>query len=182
MSAFAYGGDETGKADQVLSAPLDGSAPLTELVGRAAGVDADAEGISYTITSTKTLMFRDAASAKTKVVDAGEKSFRTYHSGVLVTGVPYGSGTKVRATAKDGITTTFGPFVGDAGYNHQEDGWAKFVTDPDGDAKLYAIDTDRMKLFKVADAQGGWQLMGNDMALVTPFDGAKGDITLIKLR
>ncbi|MDX6231385.1 MAG: hypothetical protein QOH68_336 [Nocardioidaceae bacterium] len=181
MSAFAYGGDETGKADQVLSAPLDGSAPLTELVGRAAGVDADADGISYTITSTQTLMFRDTASAKTKVIDAGETSFRTYHSGVLVTGVPYGSGTKVRAT-KDGTTTTFGPFVGDAGYNYQEKGWAKFVTDPDGDAKIYAIDTDRMKLFKVANTQGGWELMGNDMAIVSPFDGAKGASTLIKLR
>jgi hypothetical protein len=72
--------------------------------------------------------------------------------------------------------------VGDAGYNYQEKGWAKFVTDPDGDAKIYAIDTDRMKLFKVANTQGGWELMGNDMAIVSPFDGAKGASTLIKLR
>lgn len=181
MSTMTYA-DETGRADQVLSAPLDGSAPLSELVGGATSADVGSDGISYTITRTETLMLRDAESGETKVIDDGASTFRTYHSGVLVTCHPYGSGTKVRVKSRNGTTTTFGPFDGDAGYNYQEEGWAKFVTDPDGDAKIYAIDTDRMKLFKVADTQGGWQLMGNDMALVSPFDGAKGDITLIKLR
>lgn len=181
ISTVTYG-DRTGKTDQVLNAPLDGSAPVTELVGGATAADADPEGISYTIRGTATLMFRDAASGKTKVIDDGKSECRTYHSGVLVTCSPYGAGTKFWVRPKRGTVTAFGPFAGDVGYNDQEKGWTTFVTDSDGDATLYAIDTDRMKLFKVADAQGGWQLMGNDMALVSPFNGAKGDITLIKLR
>jgi hypothetical protein len=173
--------DKLGKANQVLSAPLDGSAPLSELARGARSVDADAEGLSY-VDVTGALMFRDAVSGETTVIDDGKSECRTYRSGVLVTCSPYGSGTTFRVRAKNGTTTTFGPFDGDVGYNYQETGWVKFVTDPDGDPTIYAIDTDRMKLFKVADIQGGWQLMGHDMALVAPFDGVKGDITLIKLR
>ena len=181
MATLVDGRDQTGKADQILSAPLDGSAPMTEMVRGARSVDATPEGVSY-VDVTGALQFRDAASGETSLIDDGKSECRMYRSGVLMTCSPYGTGTKFWVRPTDGAVTAFGPFAGDVGYPHQETGWLQFVIDPDGDPTIYAIDTDRMKLFTVANTQGGWDLMGQDMALVSPFDGAKGDITLISLR
>lgn len=181
MATLVDGRDQTGKSNQVLSAPLDGSTPMTEMVRGASSVDAAPDGVSY-VDVTGALQFRDAASAATTVVDDRKSECRMYRSGVLVTCSAHAPETKFWVKAKDGTVTVFGPFAGDVGYPYQATGWVNFVIDPDGDPTIFAIDTDRMKLFKVAEAQGGWDLMGHGMALVSPFNGAKGDITLIKLR
>lgn len=180
VMATSHWEDKKGTKAQVLSAPLDGSAPLEELTRGARVVDVEGQGVSY-VDATGTLMFRDSVSGETTVISNRTSGCRSYRAGVLVTCGSYGSGTKIRVKATDDPTTTFGPFTGDIGYADFDDGWLKFVVDPDDHPAIYAIDTDRMKLFKVADMQGGWQLMGHDMALISPFNGAKGDFTLIKL-
>lgn len=180
MSTTVFG-DEHGKLSQVLSARLDGSAPLTELARGATSVDVDAEGFSY-LDVTGAMRFHNTTSGETTLIDDGRSTCRIYDSGLLVTCDPSGQGTKFRVKEKDGVMTALGPFNGQVGYIDHETSWVTFVSDPDGDPTIYAIDTARKKLFKVAEAQGGWDLMGQGMALVSPFNGAKGDITLIKLR
>ncbi|WP_332642354.1 hypothetical protein [Aeromicrobium sp.] len=192
ISTFGFG-DEDAKAkraenSQILSAPLDGSAPLTELVNGATGASVDADGMSYVDVATDALTFRDARSGKTKVLNVGKTNVEDYlecalyDERVLMTCEGSGVNRSIRIKTNDGKPVSFGPLADDFWYFALDSGWAKFVLDPDGQPKIYAIDTKRMKLFKVADTQGGWDLMGDDFALVRPFAGAKGEIWLIKLR
>ena len=179
VMATSHWKDKTGSKSQVLTVPLDGSAPMTEVARGATSVDADVGGISY-FTKDGVLTFRDAVSGETSVVDDSDSGCRGVRSGVLVTCDPYGSGTKVRVRAKGGTTTTYGPFDGDIGYTYFEPGWVRFVSGTDDKSSLWVIDVDDAKLFKLGDTQGGWDLMGHDMALV--FNPGKRDFTLIKLR
>jgi hypothetical protein len=181
MSTIAFG-DEMRKRDQVLSVPLDGSAPLTELVGGATAVEVDADGISY-VTSTGALTFRDRNSGETKILD-NEKASRCQHhrSGLVMTCESSAGEWWINLKTKDGQKALFGPFEEWIGDVQLQPDWARFVIDADGPPTFYAIDTDRLKLFKVAAPKTDWQLMGNHMALISPFEGTKGDITLIQLR
>lgn len=181
LSTIAFG-DETRKADQVMSAPLDGSAPLTELVGSATAVDVEADGISY-VTGTGALEFRAADSGKTSILDDKAASrWQHYRSGVLMTCEPFRGGWRINVKADGGRKVLFGPFEEWVEELEFTSDWARFVVDAHGPPTIYAIDTDRMKLFKTADTKVDWHLLGHDMALISPLDGAEGDITLIKLR
>lgn len=180
-------GRETKAANQVLSAPLDGSAPLTELVGSATWLGANDDAVAFAELVSGRLVSLDPTSGDQTVLVAGnddsdKAGCRLVDRGVLMTCQESGGSQLVHITTGQDEEMSAGPWREDIGYADLESGWARFVVDPDDQPTIYAVDIDRRKVFAVARTQGGWDLVGHDMALVHPFGGAKGDITLIRLR
>lgn len=161
--------------DAVLSAPLDGSAPLDVLVPGATAPDVDESGFSY-LTLDGTLMHRDAATGESRQIDGptGQGTCQQYRSGVLMTCEKTAAGILVRIAGPDG-ETVFGPFRRTVGYAQIRDGWASFVEDQGGDARLYAIDLSERTLYEASASENDWQPMGHGYAVV-----AKGRKELTK--
>jgi hypothetical protein len=174
----------SGKGSAILTVPLDGSAPLSELVPDASEPDVDEKGFSY-LQGWKTLMYRDASTGRTRRLHtgAGRGECHFYRSGVLVTCEKGAGGVAVTVTGPDG-ERTFGPFLGGVSYVELRDGWVRFVADADGDPQIYAVDAATGNLHHVSSSQNEWRLMGHGYAMVVR-GGDKGhaeEYRLIKLR
>lgn len=174
----------SGKGSAILTVPLDGSAPLSELVLRASEPDADETGFSF-VMARKTLMYRDATTGETRQLHTGggRGECQFYRSKVLVTCEKASDGIAVTVAGTDG-ETTFGPFRHGVSYVELRDGWARFVAHADGDPQIYAVDAATSTLHHVSTSQNGWRLMGNGYALVVQGDVDKEPTghQLIKLR
>jgi hypothetical protein len=173
----------SGKGSAILTVPLDGSAPLSELVPDASEPDVDEKGFSF-LKGKKTLMYRDASTGKTRRLHtgAGRGECHYYRSGVLVTCDKTRDGEQV-TVAGPGGKRAFGPFSG-VSYVELRDGWVTFVADADGDPQIYAVDAAAGTLHHVSASQNGWRLMGHGYALVVQGgdDGVPTRYQLIKLR
>jgi hypothetical protein len=169
---------------KILSAPLDGSTPLVELVAGAQDPDIDEQGFSY-VDGSGALMYRDAATGKTRKLHerAGRGQCQLYRSDVLVTCAKTAQGVEVRIVSPDRVRS-FGPFRSGVSYVELRDGWATFVGDADGDPQIYAVDAATGVLHHVSTSQYDWRLMGNGYALIVQRgdDREVSGYQLIKLR
>ncbi|MRJ77935.1 hypothetical protein GEV29_15440 [Aeromicrobium sp. SMF47] len=158
-----------GKGSAVLSAPLDGSRPLEVLVPTANDPDADEDGFSY-VQGKDALMYRDAATGRTRELAPGDDECQRFRFGVLLTCDRSDEGVVVRLEGTD-IDARLGPFGAHVGYVELEDGWASFVTDPDGDPRIYAVELATSTMYETSRSQNDWNLMGHGYAMVTHRDG-----------
>jgi hypothetical protein len=174
----------SGKGSAILTVPLDGSAPLSELVPRASDPDVDEKGFSFVL-GKKALMYRDAATGETRQLHpgTGRGECQFYRSGVLVTCEKTDGGEEITVAGPDG-EQSFGPFRNGVSYVELRDGWVRFVEDADGDHQIYAVDVASGTLHPAAAWPNGWRLMGHGYALAEPGDpdGTSSDSQLIKLR
>jgi hypothetical protein len=170
----------SGKGSQILTVPLNGSAPLTEIVRGASEPDVDEGGFSF-LQGWSTLMYRDASTGKTRQLHtgAGRGECHFYRSGVLVT-CEKGKGGVVVTVAGRNAKRTFGPFRGGVGYVELRDGWVRFVADADGDPQIYAVDAATGTLHHVSSSQNEWRLMGHGYATIVR-GGDKGQATAYQL-
>lgn len=111
----------------ILTVPLDGSAPLTELVPGASEPDVDESGFSF-LQGWKTLMYRDASTGGTRRLHtgAGRGECHFYRSGVLVTCEKTTDGVEVRVAGPD-REMSFGPFRRGVSYVELRAGWVRFA-------------------------------------------------------
>jgi hypothetical protein len=174
----------SGKGSAILTVPLDGSAPLSELVRDASEPDVDERGFSF-LKGWKRLMYRDASTGKIRHLHtgAGRGECHFYRSGVLVTCEKGGAGVEVTVAGPAG-THTFGPFRRGVSYVELRDGWARFVEDAEGDPQIYAVEAATGALHHVSASQSDWRLMGHEYAMTVRGgdDGEASEYRLIKLR
>jgi hypothetical protein len=172
-------GHGTGK---ILRAPLDGSAPLDELVADAKDPDVDEQGFSY-VAGSGALMYRETATGASREVSPAGAACQFYRSDTLLTCVATTAGMEVHIAKPSGVLR-FGPFA-HVSYLALRDGWATFVEDADGDPTIHAVDLSRSTGYEVSSSQSDWRLMGHGYALVAErSDPAKvpEGYQLIKLR
>lgn len=160
----------SGKGSAILTVPLDGSAPISELVPGASESDADEDGFSFVL-EKKALMYREASTGETRQLHAGagRGECQFYRSKVLVTCEKTSDGVEVTVAGPNG-EKTFGPFRGGVSYVELRDGWARFVAD----SRTYAVDAATMTLHHVSASQIGWHLVGHGHALVAQGSADEG--------
>ncbi|MET1036641.1 MAG: hypothetical protein ABW075_00115 [Aeromicrobium sp.] len=161
----------------ILTAPLDGSAPLTELVADAKDPDVDAQGFSY-VDGSGALMYRETATGASREVGPARAACQFYRTETLLTCTETPSGMEVRIAQPSG-RLRLGPFS-HASYPALRDGWATFVEDADGEPTIHAVDLARSTAYEVSSSQNDWRLMGHGHALVTQ-RGADDEPTAFQL-